>query len=201
MLEIKILKHIHQHPISIEIEDDKPHIYALQGKSGVGKTTILNIIAGLKRGESTFIKINDQLVEDSKTGHAMKIQDRGIGYLFQDYQLFPHLTVRQNLTFMTPMSDHIETLIQKLKIGHLLKNYPNTLSGGEKQRVSLARALSTKPNLLLLDEPFSSLDDESREEGIQLIQEIYRSWQIPIIFVTHSSYEAERLADHIIRIE
>ena len=94
---------------------------------------------------------------DTKVEQQVKIQKRNIGYLFQDYQLFPHMTVLQNLTFMTPMSQHITQLMQKLNISDLVKQYPATLSGGEAQRVALARALSTKPDLILLDEPFSAL--------------------------------------------
>ena len=102
---------------------------------------------------------------------------------------------------MTKPSEHINELIHTLKIEHLLEKYPVTLSGGEAQRVALARALSTKPDLILLDEPFSSLDDKTKKEGIKLILKIFEAWQIPIIFVTHSNYEAQQMAHKIITIE
>lgn len=131
----------------------------------------------------------------------VKVQQRRIGYLFQDYQLFPNMNVYNNITFMTKPSEHINELIHTLKIEHLLEKYPVTLSGGEAQRVALARALSTKPDLILLDEPFSSLDDKTKKEGIKLILKIFEAWQIPIIFVTHSNYEAQQMAHKIITIE
>ena len=138
---------------------------------------------------------------DTKVEQQVKIQKRNIGYLFQDYQLFPHMTVLQNLTFMTPMSQHITQLMQKLNISDLVKQYPATLSGGEAQRVALARALSTKPDLILLDEPFSSLDDLTKENSMSMVRTIFELWQIPMIFVTHSNFEAQQLADEIITIE
>ena len=101
---------------------------------------------------------------------------------------------------MAEPSEHLNQLMKTLNISHLKKQYPMTLSGGEAQRVALARALSTKPDLILLDEPFSSLDDATRDEGIELIKRIFQEWQIPIIFVTHSNYEAETLADELIII-
>ena len=131
----------------------------------------------------------------------VKVQQRRIGYLFQDYQLFPNMNVYNNITFMTKPSEHINKLIHTLKIEHLLEKYPVTLSGGEAQRVALARALSTKPDLILLDEPFSSLDDKTKKEGIKLILKIFEAWKIPIIFVTHSNYEAQQMAHKIITIE
>ncbi|MBK3719717.1 Sulfate/thiosulfate import ATP-binding protein CysA [Staphylococcus arlettae] len=187
--------------IQIQINDDEPKIYAIQGPSGIGKTTILNIIAGLTQPDSAFIKIGNKTLTDTKVEQQVKIQKRNIGYLFQDYQLFPHMTVLQNLTFMTPMSQHITQLMQKLNISDLVKQYPATLSGGEAQRVALARALSTKPDLILLDEPFSSLDDLTKENSMSMVRTIFELWQIPMIFVTHSNFEAQQLADEIITIE
>lgn len=110
------------------------------------------------------------------------------------------MTVYKNITFMAEPSEHIDQLIQTLNINHLMKQYPMTLSGGEAQRVALARALSTKPDLILLDEPFSSLDDTTKDESITLVKRIFNEWQIPIIFVTHSNYEAEQMAHEIITI-
>ena len=101
---------------------------------------------------------------------------------------------------MSKPSVHIDDLMDRLNIHHLKEQYPSTLSGGESQRVALARTLSTKPDLILLDEPFSSLDDATRGEGIKLIKRTFKEWKIPIIFVTHSNFEAEVLADKIIKI-
>lgn len=201
MLTIKVNGVLYQTKININIEDQHPKIYAIQGPSGIGKTTILNIIAGLKSINYSYIKVGKRVLTDSQHHLNVKVQQRRIGYLFQDYQLFPNMNVYNNITFMTKPSEHINELIHTLKIEHLLEKYPVTLSGGEGQRVALARALSTKPDLILLDEPFSSLDDKTKKEGIKLILKIFEAWQIPIIFVTHSNYEAQQMAHKIITIE
>ena len=201
MLTIKVNGVLYQTKINTNIEDQHPKIYAIQGPSGIGKTTILNIIAGLKSINYSYIKVGKRVLTDSQHHLNVKVQQRRIGYLFQDYQLFPNMNVYNNITFMTKPSEHINELIHTLKIEHLLEKYPVTLSGGEAQRVALARALSTKPDLILLDEPFSSLDDKTKKEGIKLILKIFEAWQIPIIFVTHSNYEAQQMAHKIITIE
>ena len=201
MLTIKVNGVLYQTKSNINIEDQHPKIYAIQGPSGIGKTTILNIIAGLKSINYSYIKVGKRVLTDSQHHLNVKVQQRRIGYLFQDYQLFPNMNVYNNITFMTKPSEHINELIHTLKIEHLLEKYPVTLSGGEAQRVALARALSTKPDLILLDEPFSSLDDKTKKEGIKLILKIFEAWQIPIIFVTHSNYEAQQMAHKIIKIE
>ncbi|MBE9440487.1 ATP-binding cassette domain-containing protein [Staphylococcus epidermidis] len=201
MLTIKVNGVLNQTKININIDDQHPKIYAIQGPSGIGKTTILNIIAGLKAINYSYIKVGKRVLTDSRHHLIVKVQQRRIGYLFQDYQLFPNMNVYNNITFMTKPSEHINELIHTLKIEHLLEKYPVTLSGGEAQRVALARALSTKPDLILLDEPFSSLDDKTKKEGIKLILKIFEAWQIPIIFVTHSNYEAQQMAHKIITIE
>ena len=201
MLTIKVNGVLNQTKININIEDQHPKIYAIQGPSGIGKTTILNIIAGLKAINYSYIKVGKRVLTDSRHHLNVKVQQRRIGYLFQDYQLFPNMNVYNNITFMTKPSEHINELIHTLKIEHLLEKYPVTLSGGEAQRVALARALSTKPDLILLDEPFSSLDDKTKKEGVKLILKIFEAWQIPIIFVTHSNYEAQQMAHEIITIE
>ncbi|MCG1449405.1 ATP-binding cassette domain-containing protein [Staphylococcus epidermidis] len=200
MLTIKVNGVLNQTKININIDDQHPKIYAIQGPSGIGKTTILNIIAGLKAINYSYIKVGKRVLTDSRHHLNVKVQQRRIGYLFQDYQLFPNMNVYNNITFMTKPSEHINELIHTLKIEHLLEKYPVTLSGGEAQRVALARALSTKPDLILLDEPFSSLDDKTKKEGIKLILKIFEAWQIPIIFVTHSNYEAQQMAHKIITI-
>ncbi|REH84876.1 ATP-binding cassette domain-containing protein [Staphylococcus felis] len=201
MLQIQLKHTINHKHIAIDIQSHTPQIYALQGASGIGKTTCLNMIAGIRQPQSGYIKINEHVLTDTKEKVHVPIRKRQVGYLFQDYQLFPHMTVKNNITFMTKDNTHIQTLMKKLKIDHLKDMYPNRCSGGEKQRIALARALSTKPKILLLDEPFSSLDDQSKQEGIALVQSIYNQWEIPIIFVTHSHNEALQLAHEIITLQ
>lgn len=198
MLTIKLKHQLKDTPITIDINDQEPKIYALRGPSGIGKTTVLNMIAGLRQPNEALIKVNNNVLTDTESDVNVKIQQRNIGYLFQDYQLFPNMNVLKNITFMTSYSQHIEDLTSELNIAHLVEQYPYTLSGGESQRVALARTLSTKPDLILLDEPFSSLDDYTKDESIKIVNNVFKEWQIPIIFVTHSNYEAEQLAHEII---
>ncbi|PTE81676.1 molybdenum ABC transporter ATP-binding protein [Staphylococcus equorum] len=201
MLKLHLEHALKNTQLHMNIQDTEPKIYAVKGPSGIGKTTILNIIAGLKSANKAYIEVNERILTDTPNNIDMKIQQRNIGYLFQDYQLFPNMDVYQNITFMAQPSEHIETLMHQLNITHLKPQFPMRLSGGESQRVALARTLSTRPNLILLDEPFSSLDDTTKDESIQLVKRIFEEWQIPIIFVTHSNYEAEALAHEVINIE
>lgn len=199
MINISIKKSIKDRTIKLNIESSQPKIYAVVGKSGIGKSTLLNIIAGLTEADECKIIIQNKTLSDGN--HLIKVQERKIGYLFQDYQLFPHMTVQENIYYMKPANKETEQLINQLRISNCLNQYPSTLSGGESQRVALCRVLSVKPNLLLLDEPFSSLDDETKEEGMALIKSIFRTWQIPIILVSHSKKEVQTLADEIIEIK
>ena len=200
MLKLQLRHEVNGRQLQLDIDTAQPAIYALRGPSGVGKTTLLNGIAGLIDVDDAYIAIHGRVLTDTAKGQKVKIQQRNIGYLFQDFQLFPTMTVAQNITFMAAPSAHITSLLTELKIAHLETHYPSQLSGGEAQRVALARALSTKPDLLLLDEPFSSLDDDTKEEGIRVIRTLFKTWGIPIIFVTHSEYEAAQLAHHVIHL-
>ncbi|PCF48743.1 ATP-binding cassette domain-containing protein [Staphylococcus delphini] len=201
MLKLQINMTINQRHIGIQIQSDQPKIYAIQGTSGIGKTTLLNVIAGICNPDYGKIEINGRVLTDTAQHRHVPIRERHIGYLFQDYQLFPHMTVLDNITFMTRWNTHIADLMKHLNIEHLKHVYPERCSGGEKQRVALARALSMRPEILLLDEPFSSLDEGSRKESMDLVKRIFNEWHIPIIFVTHSKWEAETLADEVIVIE
>ncbi|WP_086428168.1 ATP-binding cassette domain-containing protein [Staphylococcus cornubiensis] len=201
MLNLQIQKKINQRHIGIKIQSERPQIYAIQGASGIGKTTMLNVIAGICHPDHGFIQIKDRVLTDTEHQVHVPIRERHIGYLFQDYQLFPHMTVLENITFMARYNAHIADLIQHLNIEHLQSVYPERCSGGEKQRVALARALSMRPDILLLDEPFSSLDETSRQESMDLVTRIFEDWGIPIIFVTHSKWEAEMLADEVIVVD
>lgn len=198
MLQMTIHKKLEH--ISLEVEAVVgQEIVALLGASGSGKTTLLDCIAGLIQPDTGRIQLGDQILfaDDEK---PMTIQKRRVGYVFQDYALFPHMTIEDNIYFATSKKQAngilLETLHQ-LGIDHLLRKYPHQISGGEKQRVALARALSVKPNLLLLDEPFSALDDDTRIRCQNELRRIHELWQISILFVTHRKEDAERLATRV----
>ena len=178
-------------------------IVALIGPSGSGKTTLLNCIAGITQPDAGIIELNGTVFYQS--GHKpLKIQKRKTGYLFQDYALFPHLSVEENILYGTKRGSdlsHITSLTKLLGISGLLAKYPHQISGGEKQRVALVRALAAKPDLLLLDEPFSALDDDTRARCQEELHKIHEQWKIPVIFVTHLKADAEKLADRIIKVD
>ncbi|MDU5223259.1 ABC transporter [Finegoldia magna] len=174
-------------------------ILCIMGESGSGKTSILNSIAGLLTPDKGEIILDDNILFSDKIN--LKPQERNIGYVFQDYALFPNMSVKDNIFFMNPDKNYTNSLIEKLGIEYLLGNFPNTLSGGEKQKVSIVRALANKPRLLLMDEPFSSIDEKFKNKFYEELIEIKKSLDIPIIMVTHNRHEAEILSDRLIFID
>jgi molybdate transport system ATP-binding protein len=183
-----------------------PGITVLFGPSGSGKTTILHLVAGLLRPQHGRIVVEEDVVTDTAAGIFLPPHKRRIGLVFQDAQLFPHLTVAQNLAFGSwfarqkngPSSEHV---IEVLGIGALVDRRPARLSGGEKSRVALARALLSSPRLLLMDEPLSGLDEDMRRTILPLIETVRDEFGVPMLYVTHARDEAQRLANRIIRIE
>ena len=179
-------------------------ITALFGPSGAGKTSVINMVAGLSRPDKGRILVRDRVLFDSDHGINLPPEKRSIGYIFQDGRLFPHLTVRGNLTYgmkLTPRSQRfigIDQVVGLLGIEHLLDRRPARLSGGEKQRVGIGRALLTSPRLLLMDEPLASLDLARKSEVIPFIGKLPAAFSIPIIYVTHSVDEVLQLADDIV---
>lgn len=189
---IDILKNI-----SIETKEDK--ITCILGPSGSGKTTLLKLIAGLENIQKGEIYIKDKLV--SSPNKHIKTEERNIGFLFQDFALFPHLTVKENLKFAlnnnTNANIEINEIMKLIKLPNSLQKYPHELSGGEQQRVALARAIISKPQLLLLDEPFSNLDlslkEDIRDDTLHLLQKFNTS----VIIVTHDPFEAMFISNKI----
>lgn len=198
MLHVAIQKQLAHFEINVAFTLQN-EIAVLFGPSGSGKTTILNCIAGLAKPDQGMITLNEQKLFASPK-HSLPIQQRNIGYLFQDYALFPHMTVWGNIKYAMKDEKFAIELMKELKIDHLITHYPHQISGGEKQRVALARALATEPELLLLDEPFSALDNATREVSHKQLIRLHEKWEIPIILVTHSRSEAEKLADYIIEM-
>jgi molybdate transport system ATP-binding protein len=177
----------------------------LFGPSGCGKTTVLRCIAGLTRPEWGYICLDEAVLFDSSRKTCLPSRRRGIGYVFQEYALFPHMTVKKNIIYGVKnqneaADDSFQELLKLFKIGNLITRYPGELSGGEKQRVTLARALMAEPKVLLLDEPLSALDNEIRSELQDELFRIKSDWKIPLILVTHDWEEARKLGDQIIHM-
>ncbi|NUQ83607.1 MAG: ABC transporter ATP-binding protein [Anaerolineales bacterium] len=185
--------------ISFELSEDE--ILALVGPSGCGKTTTLRLIAGLERPDSGLIRLNDRVVASDSI--FVPPEQRGVGMVFQDHALFPHLTVFENVAFglRGRKPDEIRTIVgEMLHLVGLLplsKRYPHALSGGERQRVALARALAPRPILLLMDEPFSSLDADLRTEVREHVRGILKSMRATVVFVTHDQDEALFMGDRL----
>lgn len=182
-------------------------ILVLVGPSGSGKTTILKCIAGLKTPTQGSIQINNRMVYSATNKITLPSRERRVGYVFQEYALFPHMTVLKNTLYGLPKEKQrsnpkaAENMLDKLGIPHLRDRYPQQISGGEKQRVALARALMIEPEIMLLDEPLSALDQEIRGGLQQELIKIQKQWKIPFVLVTHDLTEAEILGDQIIRID
>lgn len=178
-------------------------ILVLSGPSGAGKTTLLHCIAGLRLPDEGSIRLGDKALFDASRGTNLPPRERGIGYVFQDYALFPHMTVQQNVLYplsarprsRKPSSIIAEGILQMLRIDHLVQRYPWQISGGEQQRVALARALMAEPDLLLLDEPWSSLDENTRAGVKDDLVKLQRFWQIPFILVTHDYRESSHMGE------
>ena len=177
------------------------------GPSGCGKSTLLALIAGLLRPRSGSIRFGQTSLVDSAKKIFVPAWQRHFGLVFQDGQLFPHLSVRDNLLYgharlaaerrLFPL----DTVLQLLEIGHLLDRRPALLSGGERQRVALGRALLYSPRLLLLDEPLSSLDDRLKQQILPFLKRVKDETRIPMLYVTHARAEVEYLADRVLSME
>jgi molybdate transport system ATP-binding protein len=180
---------------------------AFFGRSGSGKTSLVNIIAGIVRPERGRIVLDDTVLVDTARRIFVPKYRRRVGYVFQEGRLFPHLTVRQNLLFgrwfTAKRERHIglDQVLDLLGIAHLMDRRPAALSGGEKQRVAIGRALLTSPRLLLLDEPLASLDDSRKEEILPFIERLRDEADVPIVYVSHSISEVTRLATTVVVIQ
>jgi molybdate transport system ATP-binding protein len=175
-------------------------VTAIWGPSGSGKTTLLRAIAGLTRLEG-HVRIGKDIWQDDRS--FVPVHKRRVGYVFQEASLLPHLSVRGNLDFALKRNGGQavdERLIERLELGGLLHRSIGKLSGGERQRVALARTLMSAPEILLMDEPLSSLDSDAKAEIVPMIASLSRETGLPVLYVSHDAYEVERLADRTLRI-
>ncbi|WP_060981303.1 molybdenum ABC transporter ATP-binding protein ModC [Vibrio splendidus] len=187
----------------IDLELPSSGITAIFGRSGAGKTSLIDAISGLKQPDKGLISVSGTTLFDSQNGINLPTHKRNVGYVFQESRLFPHMKVAANLKYGMKGVDkaHFEQIVSLLSLGSLLDRYPARLSGGEKQRVAIGRALLSKPSILLMDEPLASLDLPRKREVMPFLENLSESVQIPIIYVTHSLNEILRLANHLVIID
>ncbi|MEY3807550.1 MAG: hypothetical protein RI893_526 [Pseudomonadota bacterium] len=193
--------------LEVDLQLPGTGITVLFGDSGSGKTTLLRCIAGLQQAPQGFVKINGTLWQDSERQLFLPTYKRSLGYVFQDANLFPHLTVLDNLYYgltRIKQNNGMEKLllaIELLGIGHLMARMPERLSGGERQRVAIARALALNPDILLMDEPLASLDFKRKQEILPFLSSLHQQLDIPVVYVTHSEQEVAQLADTLVILE
>lgn len=182
-------------------------VTALFGPSGAGKTTVVNMIAGLMPPDRGSIALDDKVLFDAAAGINLPPHRRHIGYVFQEGRLFPHLSVRQNLDYGRRMSGRprdaadFERVVALLDISHLLERRPRLLSGGERQRVAVGRALLMRPRLLLLDEPLASLDAGHKREILPYFVRLRDEARVPMVYVSHTAAELRRIATKVVRLD
>jgi molybdate transport system ATP-binding protein len=197
--EIAVEKRLGEAAVSLDLIAGAG-LTVLFGPSGIGKTSVLNMVAGLLRPDRGRIVVAGQVLFDSATGADLAPERRRAGYVFQEPRLFPHRRVRANLLYGAADDSGLAAVVAMLGIGHLLDRWPRTLSGGEARRVAIGRALLSDPAFLLLDEPLSSLDRPRRGEIMDAIVRVRDEAGLPILMVTHDPEEAERLGTRIVRV-
>ncbi len=200
MLHIDVKKQLGILPLEAHLDIPSQGVTALFGLSGSGKSSLINLVSGLINPDEGVIALNDRELFNSAENVCVPINQRNIGYVFQDARLFPHYTVNGNLRYgmKNTSKDEFNYIVELLGIGHLLKRYPITLSGGEKQRVAIGRALLTDPEILLMDEPLSALDLPRKRELMNYLERLSKEINIPILYVTHSLDELLRLAERVV---
>ncbi len=174
-------------------------INAIFGQSGSGKTTLLRLLSGLETPDSGFIKVDNKIWFDSKKKINLAPQKRDVGFVFQDYALFPNMSVIQNLRFAQPEKneDFLQELLEIVELKELQNKLPDALSGGQKQRTALARAVARKPKLFLLDEALSALDNTMRQQLQDDIEKIHKNFKMTTLLISHDIAEVYKLASHV----
>ena len=209
----EINKKLHSFELDVSFSAGR-ELIVIEGPSGAGKTTVLNCIAGITAPDKGRIAVGGRELYNGAGRINVAAEKRNLGYLFQNYALFPNMTVKQNVLYgiknkkefrdnvaRTELMEYADYMMETLGIMHLADRKPGRISGGEKQRTALARALVTKPSMLLLDEPFSALDAETKEIVYEEFGTFKESLQIPIMLITHDHRESELFADKIITLK
>jgi molybdate transport system ATP-binding protein len=208
MLRVQLRKRRGDFSLEVDFHAPVPGVTALFGRSGCGKSTLISLIAGLLSPDSGQVQIGDQVLVDTTRHFELDARHRRIGVVFQDARLFPHLSVLGNLRYGAkrqprdaPAPIRFDDVIAMLGLNALLSRRPHQLSGGEKQRVALGRALLAQPRLLLLDEPLASLDLARREEVLPYFEKLRDAFAIPIVYVSHQFDEVLRLATRVVLMD
>jgi molybdate transport system ATP-binding protein len=192
--------------LDAKFELPTPGVVALFGRSGCGKTTLVNVIAGLAQADVGRVELDDTVLLDTERGIDVPPEERRIGYVFQDARLFPHLRVEANLRYALKRAAvasfvGMDLVVELLDLKPLMSRRTHELSGGERQRVAIGRALLSQPSLLLLDEPLASLDASRREEVLPYLETLRDQLAIPMVYVSHNFDEVLRLATYLVLIE
>lgn len=204
-LYVKIFKHLAEFDLDVEFEVNQK-VMGLMGASGSGKSMTLKCIAGIETPDKGKIVLNDKVLFDSEKKINIPIQKRNVGYLFQNYALFPNMNVYDNIMCglkahkISDMEEKIDIVLKQFHITELKERYPNQLSGGQKQRVALARLVAYNPDVLLFDEPFSALDEDLKE-GLMKELKTVLSVDKPVIFVSHNKEEVQYLCERKYKIK
>lgn len=205
MLRVDISKQLGEFALEARFESEG-RVIGLFGASGAGKTSLVNMIAGLLRPDRGVIALDDEILDDTAKRLHVPPHRRRIGYVFQDARLFPHMNVAENLDYGRRMnrlpddSAQKGRIVEMLDIGHLRDRRPGRLSGGERQRVALGRALLSKPRLLLLDEPLGSLDEGRKIEILPYLMRLRDEANVPMVYVSHDAAEMRQLATQIVML-
>ncbi|MGE4552638.1 MAG: ATP-binding cassette domain-containing protein [Desulfovibrionaceae bacterium] len=199
-LSIRIRKRLPMFTLDVDLSCPAGTLTAIVGPSGAGKTTLIRAVAGLERPDQGVIRLGGTVWVDREAGIFVPPQKRGLGLVFQDYTLFPHLTVRKNVAFAATDMRRVDELMEMFGIRHLADARPAHISGGERQRAAFCQALARDPSVLLLDEPFSALDVATRTTLRQELRALKDDLAVPVLHVTHDLGEAQYLGDSVVAV-